>query len=111
MDQPVDMNEVKKCLKGRQNPALFYFFSFGWMRVFGSTEANILDQDLPDHKMIEFYEAIKSSETPVNLAEKSLNESANELMEAIQNSESIAPSTSKKRRFSLDEDLSEDLSK
>lgn len=82
------------------------------MMVFGSPEANILDEDLPDDKMIEFYEAIKSSETSVvNLAEKSLNDSANELIEAIQNSESVAPSISKKKQCTLDERLSDDSSK
>lgn len=74
---------------------------------------------MSDDLMAEFYEAIKNSETSLqeesqkdfdvlDEAEKSLNESANELLEAINNSESIAPSDRRRCVTKSDDDDSLD---
>lgn len=66
-------------------------------------DANIYEDNLSDDLISQYYKAIKNSETSLigetkmEEGNQSLNDSANELLEAINNSESIAPS--KKPRF------------
>ncbi|KAH1006301.1 hypothetical protein HUJ05_007048 [Dendroctonus ponderosae] len=85
----VNKEEMKQCLK----------------------DANIYEDNLSDDLISQYYKAIKNSEssligeTKVEEGTKSLNDSANELLEAINNSESVAP-TKKRRLFekNLDND-------
>ncbi|XP_066255054.1 uncharacterized protein [Euwallacea similis] len=79
-------------------------------------EANLGDADLPDHLLKQYYKAIKNSVTSHRKegslqAEKSVNDSAIELQEAINKSESIAPSSKRKRCIAaVDEDSLEAFS-
>ncbi|XP_066143377.1 uncharacterized protein [Euwallacea fornicatus] len=65
-------------------------------------EANLDDADLPDHLLKQYYKVIKNSVTSHQKegsvqTEKSVNDSAIELQEAINKSESIAPSSKRKK--------------
>ncbi|XP_050296786.1 uncharacterized protein LOC126736461 isoform X2 [Anthonomus grandis grandis] len=71
-------------------------------------DANLYEENMSNEIMAQYYKAIKDSENSMheesirqssfdNEAEKSLNDSANELLEAINNSESIAPTQKRQK--------------
>ncbi|CAH1126459.1 unnamed protein product [Ceutorhynchus assimilis] len=92
MSQEVDIEAMKKCL----------------------TDANMYEDGMDEELIVQFYNAVRNSEASLqeesrrsfdvdSEAEKSLNESANELLEAIESSKVVAPSKS----IIIDEEVEE----
>ncbi|XP_076269026.1 uncharacterized protein LOC143201695 isoform X2 [Rhynchophorus ferrugineus] len=93
MSDSPDREEVVRCLK----------------------EANIYEENMSEDLMTSYYQAIKNSENSLkeelegrdeedNIREKSLYDSASELLEAINNSESVAPSNISKSLSESDDE-------
>ncbi|XP_030768434.1 uncharacterized protein LOC115891962 [Sitophilus oryzae] len=100
MSDLIDQDEMRRCLK----------------------EAHIYEENMSEDLMTSYYKAIKNSENSLrdeivkinsdeDEIEKTLNESANELLEAINNSETIAPSNRFKISETDDEDSPSTLTK